>query len=707
GYSTCYWCHVMERESFSDPEVAEVMNREFINIKMDREERPDLDDIYMVATQVLSGHGGWPNSVFLTPDLEPFFAGTYFPPQDRHGQPAFRRVLLSLAEAWKERRGDIEEQGRGVATSMKRYLDRRTAPAPVPPHPSLVRRSVAALERLFDPSNGGFGGAPKFPTPSSLFLLLETAGEDGREAEMLSATLEAMARGGIFDQLGGGFHRYATDTEWRIPHFEKMLYDNGLLLELYAREWGRTGDSEMARVARETAAFLERELLDDAGFFWSALDAETDGEEGAYYVWTRDELEGALGEEDFRFAAPLLGFDGPPFFEGASYVLHLPKPLADQAAMRRIPLEELRDALGPIRHRLLDERGERERIATDDKVLADWNGMAIAGLATAGAALGEKALVEQATRAADFVLRTMRPPGGPLVHSWREGRAGPSAFLSDYAFLVRGLLALHQATGRKRWLAAAAELAAEQIERLADPAGGFFVAEDRADLLYRSKEVFDGAIPGANSVAALNLLELAERTGEAGWAAAAEGCLRTFSALLENHPAAVRTMALVAGRRARLRRERPELFEEASTPASEAPDAKVRGSLAVEAPGEDGWRAFTLELEIDPGWHIYPPEVEGGLGGPTTVEGDEVELRGVVFPRGVERQPVSGEPSLRVYEGRVAIRGELHRVADEGRLLVGFQLSGAGAAGARPRRLAGAWPPPAQGLQRMARCGHP
>ncbi|MDX1645108.1 MAG: thioredoxin domain-containing protein, partial [Thermoanaerobaculia bacterium] len=361
GYSTCYWCHVMERESFADESVAELMNRELVSIKVDREERPDLDEIYMVATQILTGHGGWPNSVFLTPDLEPFFAGTYFPPEERHGQPSFRRVVTSLAEAWKNRREEIEEQAKSVGRALSHYLERRNAPAPSPPDASVVGRSVRALERLYDPRWGGFGGAPKFPTPANLYLLAEVATEDERAAEMLTGTLDQMARGGLFDQLGGGFHRYATDAEWKIPHFEKMLYDNGLLLELYALEWARTGDPEAARVARETIGYLEGEMLAPEGFFWSALDAETEGEEGAYYVWSRDELREVLGEEDFEFAAPLLGFDGAPFFEGSQYVLHLPRPLRVQAAQRQMTREELLADLDPLRARLLEARAARPR----------------------------------------------------------------------------------------------------------------------------------------------------------------------------------------------------------------------------------------------------------------------------------------------------------------------------------------------------------
>ncbi len=678
GYSTCYWCHVMERESFSDPGVAELMNREFVNIKVDREERPDLDEIYMAATQVLTGHGGWPNSVFLTPQLLPFYTGTYFPPEDRPGLPGFPTVLASLADAWRERRADVDAQAAELGEALRRVLEDRTGPAGKLPGPAAVDRSLLDLERGFDGTWGGFGSAPKFPTPGNLFLLHELAGERPEAARMLEVTLDRMARGGIYDQLGGGFHRYATDREWKVPHFEKMLYDNGLLLEAYALEWRRRGDPEAERVIRETAGFLAREMTAPEGGFWSALDAETDGREGAYYAWSREQLREVLSEEEVGFLAPLYGFDGPPFFEG-EYVLHLPRPLAEQAERRRRSRAELLAEIEPLRARLLEARGRRRRPLTDDKLLADWNGTAIAGLALAGEALGEPALLAQAAGAAEFVLATMRPPGGPLIHSWRQGRPGPAAFLSDYAFLVRGLLALDRAADGDRWLEAAAELTAEQLDRLADPAGGFFVAEARDDLLFRSKEVFDGAMPGANSVAVLNLLELAERTGESRWATTADGGLRAFAALVENHPAAVRTMALAARRLDRLRGERAELFPEPVRPGADSPESRVAASLEVEAPGEEGWRPFIVELEIAPGWHIYPPATAGGLGGPTTVEGDGLELRALAFPRGVESRPVPGAPPLRLYEGRVAIRGELRPAAGGGgRLIVGFQPCGEG-----------------------------
>ncbi len=677
GYSTCHWCHVMERESFSDREVAALMNREFVNIKVDREERPDLDEIYMAATQILTRHGGWPNSVFLTPALEPFYAGTYFPPEDRHGLPSFRRVLSSLAEAWKTRRGEIEEQAKSLTEAVRRYLEERAAPGAAPPGPEAARRSLAALEARFDPVWGGFGGAPKFPTPSNLFLLEELSGESAKAGEMLLATLDRMARGGIFDQLGGGFHRYATDREWNVPHFEKMLYDNGLLLEIYARRWARGGDPEMARVAAEIAVFLERELTSPEGALWSALDAETGGEEGAFYVWRREELRAALGEEDFGFLAPIYGFDGAPFFEGDRYVLHLPEPLAAQAERRRLSRERLLEEIAPLAARLREVRERRPPLLLDDKVLADWNGMAIAGLATAGELLPDPRLVERAAAAAEFVLDNLRGGAGVLLHAWREGRGRVEAFLADYAFLIRGLLALERASGEGRWLEAAESLAGEQERRLGDRDGGFFGAAESPDVLFRSKEVFDGAVPAANAVAALNLVELARRTGERRWRRAAERTLAAFAPLVEKVPDGARMLALGAHRfAAELGGDDAGAAAAPAAPAESATRAPAAGEtpVAMEAslggPAGDGWRTLRVRLEIAEGWHLYAPGAPNGVG----LGGVGVALADLVLPEGRQAPLGPAGEEVPVYEGEVEIRGRARpEGAEGGRLLLTFQ----------------------------------
>jgi uncharacterized protein YyaL (SSP411 family) len=674
GYSTCYWCHVMERESFTDPKTAALMNAKFVNIKLDREERPELDEIYMTATQILTSQGGWPNSVFLTPDLLPFYAGTYFPPEDRQGRPSFRAVLAQLAEAWDTRRADVLAQGEELEGAMRRYLEQRNAPASAPPAPVGALRAAESQGRRFDPEWGGFGGAPKFPSPSNLHLLAEVAGEMPAAGKMLGHTLDQMARGGIYDQLGGGFHRYATDREWKIPHFEKMLYDNGLLLEIYAREHARTGGAQAARVVRETAAFLAREMTSPEGAFWSAIDAETDGHEGAFYVWTRDQLEAVLGREDTPFLAPLYGFDRPPFFEESYYVLHQPLSFEEVAERRRMPLPELLGEIVPVREKLFAARAERKRPATDDKILADWNGTAIAGLAVAGELLGEPDLVAAAARAAEFVLGNMRPDG-TLHHAWRGGVAKIPAFLSDYAFLVHGLLALHSASGEARWLDHAREMTAEQIARLGDPNGGFYTSAESADVLFRGKDVFDGALPASNAVAIDNLLSLFEQTGDRGYLDTARSALASVASLVSQHPEGVKSTAIAARRYWRLSAEIPgdepvgPSFEELASQA----ERLVQPNFELSEPRVDGWRKFALILTIEPGWHINANPASAEFLVPTLIEAEGARLQEIVYPPGSEVKMAYGDGPLSIYEGTVEITGELHQDAEAARLMLTYQ----------------------------------
>jgi uncharacterized protein YyaL (SSP411 family) len=679
GYSTCYWCHVMERESFSDPAMAELMNDSFVNVKLDREERPDLDEIYMTATQVLTGHGGWPNSLFLTPDLKPFFAGTYFPPDDRMGMPGFRRVLLSMVDAWTNRRPEVLEQAQSVSEGLRRYLEERAQPTGAVPEPEVARESLTALERRYDSDWGGFSEAPKFPSPSNLLLLEEFVDSHPMAAEMLTSTLDQMARGGIYDRLGGGFHRYATDGEWKIPHFEKMLYDNGLLLELYAREWARREAPETARILRETVGFLDREMSDSTGAYWSALDAETDGVEGAFYAWKGEELRAVLGDEDYGFLAPLYGFDVPPFFEDIHYVLRLPRPLGEQAVRRRLGYDELVDQVEPLRARLFEARAQRKAPLTDRKVMADWNGMAIAGVAEAGRLLPDPQMVDRATRAAEAVLEMLRPEG-QLLHVLRGDQPPVRAFLSDYAFLVRGLLALHRATGDRRWLEVSGELTREQIERLEDSAGGFFVAAESDQVLFRSKEAFDGAIPASNAVAVLNLLELSERTGDGVWSEVAARTLRAFSGLVQKLPDGARTMAHAAWRYAQAvgGGEGVDSESRAAQPAAstgpEPAEEESPVTLAARWRGEpdaEGWRAFELELDVADGWHLYAHRAERFPG--VDLRAVAGEVRELEFPPGLDDHLELDGQSVPVYLGRTILRGQARGGEDAVALEVSHQ----------------------------------
>ncbi len=692
GYSTCYWCHVMERESFSNPEIAELMNREFVNIKLDREERPDLDEIYMAATQILTQQGGWPNSVFLNTELKPFFAGTYFPPEDRWGRPGFAAVLNGLSEAWKARRSDVDAQGEELAGAMRRFLEDRARPADAPPGAEVALRGLETLARRFDGEWGGFGGAPKFPTPSNLYLCLEVA-ERPEAMEMLTATLDQMARGGIYDQLGGGFHRYATDAEWKIPHFEKMLYDNGFLLEIYARHHALTGDRQSARIVRETAEWIAREMTSPEGAFYSAIDAETHGHEGAFYVWTREEIYEVLGREDFAFVAPILGFDGPAFFEQNHYVLHLPERLDGAAGKRRMSEDELLAEMKGLEAKLFEVRARRERPLTDDKILTDWNGMTITGLAVAGALLGEREYVERAARAAGFILETLRPAGGPLLHAWRQGKGKIAAYLGDYAFFVRGLLALHRAEGDERWLQAAVELTEEQIRRLRDPHGGFFVAGESPDVLFRSKDVFDGATPSANAVAILNLLDLAERTGDPIWRTGARHALQAFGGVIQTHTEAMRMMAIAVRRYHEQVEGVESVIEEAESPEELAAlertaDGPATHKLedmaaslvvlhlhldAVDPETDDGWRPFRLSIAVEPGWHLQANPASEDFLIPTSLRAAGAELRNVHYPEASRIESRFSDRPLAVYDGTVEITGEVSHAALDGRLVLAFQ----------------------------------
>jgi uncharacterized protein YyaL (SSP411 family) len=535
GYSSCYWCHVMEREVFSNPAIADLMNRWFVNVKVDREERPEIDEIYMTAAQLLTeGGGGWPNSVFLTPDLEPFFAGTYFPPEDREGQSGFPTILRQIHEAWTGRRAEVDAAADRLAAALRASSALRSAPAATVPGAAVALRAVADLAGRYDAQSGGFDGAPKFPRPGALWLLWG-AGERGdpRARDMVLGTLRALGRGAIYDQLDGGFHRYTLDRAWRVPHFEKMLYDNALLADMLVVAAQAARDPELERLARGTLDFVLARMTLPSGAFASAIDAETDGEEGAYYVWSDAELRKVLGPEGFAALAPVFALDAPANLPKGRRTLYLTGPLGERERSLRPWLDRLRTA-----------RRARKPPRLDDKALTDWNGMMIAALARGGRALGEPRYGAAAARAADFILKNLRAPDGTLLHSWRQGQAKIPAFLDDYAWLLHGLLALHESTGDPRWLREAGRLADEMESRLRDPRGGYFLSPAQPSLLFQPKTVADSAVPSGNAVAVLDLLTLAERTGREEHRRRAEDALRAFAPDLDREPAAFPTLAL-------------------------------------------------------------------------------------------------------------------------------------------------------------------
>ena len=677
GYSTCYWCHVMERESFSNPEIARQLNEGFVCIKVDREERPEVDEIYMGATQLITRSGGWPNSVFLTPDLKPFFAGTYFPPEAARGRPGFPRVLQGLRQAWLFRRAELLQQADAVVQAMQQHLGAPRGGSGALPGEELASATQAELASRFDPQWGGFGHAPKFPSPANLYFLLDRI-ESDEAREMLVATLDAMARGGLMDQLAGGFHRYSTDEAWLVPHFEKMLYDNAALAELYAEAAPHAEGAGFERVARQTLDFVLRELTGDAGGFLSAIDAETDGHEGAYYTWTAAELDAVLRGEDGRLFRVVHGLEGEPTFEADRYVVYVPAPHAEQARTGGLSEAELLRRLEPGRRALLAAREARERPLVDDKVLADWNGLMIGALARASVLLREPRYLAAAERAATFLLKELRDPGnGTLLHTWREGRASVAAYLDDYAFLISGLLELSAATGEPRWLAEAVRLSEEQERRLADPeAGGYFSAGADPRLLVRARTAFDGAVASGNGVAAMNAVELARRTGDASHRRRAEATLGAFAAGMAEAPLAHVTLVRAL--------ERLRALPEARASALAATPAGASAGTAVKAPAvpsaaealeeeayavveidgrlgtseDDAWKPFRIELDVKKGWHVNAAPAGAGLV-PVRVSGVIGGVRDVRYPTGAAWN--GGGGAVPVYSGRVVIEGEIER----------------------------------------------
>ncbi len=520
GYSACHWCHVMERESFEDPHVAALMNERFVCVKVDREERPDVDAICMEAVQAMTGQGGWPLNVFLTPEQVPFYGGTYFPPEPRHGMPAWTQVLLAVADAWETRRDEIREQGERLAPRLAGAA--LLAPSAEPFDAAALDAAVERLRAGYDPQWGGWGGAPKFPAAPTIEFLLARG-----EREMALGTLRAMASGGIHDQVGGGFARYSVDRSWTVPHFEKMLYDNALLARAYLHGWQASGDERLLRTCTETLDFLLRELRGPEGGFLSALDADSEGVEGRHYVWTVADLRAALDPADADAALAWLGATEDGNWEGVNVLEGRgPEPPAQQ-----------REA---IRSALLAARSRRVRPGLDDKRLTSWNALAVAAFADAGAVLERDDLLDVARAAADFVLVELRDPAGRLLRTWKDGRGRLNAYLEDHAFLLEALLTLYEATFEPRWFAEARALADAILERFADgERGGFFsTSSDHERLAARRKDLEDAPIPAGASSAALGLLRLAALTGEARYEEAAAGQLRLLHELAPRHPGA-------------------------------------------------------------------------------------------------------------------------------------------------------------------------
>jgi len=536
GYSACHWCHVMEHESFENEATAALMNRHFISVKVDREERPDVDAIYMLAVQAMTEHGGWPMSVFLTPEGEPFYGGTYFPDQPRHGLPSFAQLLERIAELWQTQRSDLVDSGNRLSAALVQNFGSSSATALTAADASILDVAMKRLTRTFDSTNGGWGGAPKFPQPTVIEFVLRRhlATGDASLLDMATSSLDAMAHGGIYDQLGGGFHRYAVDDIWLVPHFEKMLYDNAQLARVYLHAWQVTGKPLYRRIVEETLDYVAREMREPSGGFYSAQDADSEGEEGRFFVWTPVEIVEATGDASLLMAA--YGVTQRGNFEGKN-ILHVAKSTEDLARESGIEVDDIEARMRRASELLLTARGTRVRPSTDDKVLTGWNGLMLTSFAEAARVLDREDYLSVAETNAEFVLSQLRGSGGRLLRTWKGGDAKLNGYLEDYALYAEGLLELYQTTFDPAWFDAVVKFADLIVTHFADPASGFFdTSDDHEQLLFRPKETQDGAMPSGGSVAAMVLAKLGAFTGDTGYSDVAEAALASMRAEMSQAP---------------------------------------------------------------------------------------------------------------------------------------------------------------------------
>jgi uncharacterized protein len=537
GYSACHWCHVMEKESFENEEIAKTMNDRFVNIKVDREERPDLDEVYMNAVQVMTGSGGWPMTIFLTPDLIPFHAGTYFPPEDRMGTPGFPKILNVVSDYYQNHRGEVIKINDQLREALHQLT--RVIPSKDDMDLKVLEKAFEALAGQFDPTYGGFGGAPKFPSSLTLSFLLRYWKRAGskRALEMVETTLEKMANGGMYDQLGGGFHRYSVDERWLIPHFEKMLYDNALLTRTYAEAYQATRKGIYRRVVQETLEYILREMTSPEGGFYSAQDADSEGVEGKYYVWTRDQIKGLLGKELGVPFCTYYGVTPQGNFEGKMSVLYVATSREKIPEFHGIKAQAIEAFFREGREKLLLEREKRIKPNRDEKVLVSWNGLMISGFVDGFRISGRSEYVQAAKDAAQFILHKMKK-NGLLMRVFNKGRAHVKAYSEDYAFLIQALLDLYEATFEIEWLKEAEAMNREMIRQFWDEAQGgfFFTGTENEALITRSKHPYDNVTPSSNSVAVFNLLRLSSLTGDESLKAKAEKTLQLFYGYLSEHP---------------------------------------------------------------------------------------------------------------------------------------------------------------------------
>lgn len=770
GYSTCYWCHVMERKVFSNPEIAGLMNRWFVNIKVDREERPDIDEIYMTATQIMTQHGGWPNSVFLTPDLLPFFAGTYFPPEDIAGRPGFQRILRGVHDAWLNQRKLVIDRAKQITAVIRQATSEgivNTGETPV--DRQLISSAAAYLTERYSADYGGFGDAPKFPSPTNLeFLLSEyqrraetpirvdsifasdlddgqlprglrlalenadlslsenvivSVKSKGSEwlitdmvnkqvypvknvqgelkiyktaeglLEMISHTLNMMAYGGLYDQIGGGFHRYAVDAKWLVPHFEKMLYDNAQLAKVYLQTYQLTMEPLYRTIAEEIFEFVFREMTSTEGGFYSAIDAEVDAEEGKYYVWTKPEIQKILGKRKAKLFTKVYGVDNGPNFEGETNVLYLPAPIANAAKAEKKSEDIIRGQLEPLKAKLLAAREKRKRPLLDTKVITSWNGLMIDALAYGYEVLGNPRYRGAAQKAAEFILEHLRRSDGQLMRTYKDSIAKYDGYLDDYAFLVRGVLGLYRATGDDRWLKEAQSLNDTMIRLFWDNDGGgfYFTLANQEYLVVRTKNPYDSALPSGNAVAINNLLTLTRLTDDNDYLDKAEKSLRSFASVMAQSPGGFMHMILTANNYLST-----DWIESAESREKQHADLAVKlkaegGINPLSSPKALSGKAIGLpagndvvkisvsalskkqtilkspfdvlvQLEIDEGWHINANPASDDFLIPTTVSvspDTSVEVLSIVYPKGKQLDFSFNDQPVSVYEGLLEIQMQL------------------------------------------------
>ena len=692
GYSTCYWCHVMERLVFENPRIAALMNEHFVNIKVDREERPDVDDIYMLSVQALSGQGGWPMSVFLTapgaeggddPGLKPFFAGTYYPPEPAHGRPSFPQLVEALSKAWREQRQEVIEQANEVTRRVRAHLGRRSEPGELTVN--MVSDAANQLMRSYDARHGGFGEAPKFPQPAHLLFLLKVHENNPNERlwQAIAHTLDRMARGGMYDQIGGGFHRYSTDEQWLVPHFEKMLYDNGQLVQayLYADRIRPSRDREAdpafyARVARQTCDYVLREMTDESGAFWSAQDAEVDAREGGNYVWTADEVRAAIDDESLvELALKVYGLDAGTNFRDPHdpdaqpvNVLYLPQRLDEVAADAGLSLDELLDRKARIDGRLMAARGERRQPGTDDKVLTSWNAMMISALAQAGMQLDEPRYTQAAARAAEAILTHMRDGDGGLLRTMRKGEAKIPAFLEDYAYMIAALVDLHHADGQRRWLEEAARLRNAATQRFGSQThGGYFATlDDQRDLFVRTRSSYDGAIPAGNSQMAHALLDLHGATGEAMYLDRVFEDLRSFAGDLRSHGAGLTHMvhALLRAIEAAPQRVTAHAASADEQGARRQPVTMTLDKQKLDLTAGSDTLRITLRIHEEYHLNAHDPGQEGVTPTELRLEDGPGLALAVQYPDGAAREYAFADQPLNVYEGELVLTATVTRTDD-------------------------------------------